>query len=171
MVILFSEVASYSVFCLPAQQFFSSSMKLLGCKVLYLLLTAFVKLKLKQFFFCLLWEREEGEPRKKGDPDSQACSQLMGLLFNWYAFFETNLLSLFPLVDQWKRMSKVLRSAGHDLVPVKENLIDTIWTDRPQRPCKPLIMLDLSYTGEKLYCRQVDYFYCPVSLWFCLTKQ
>ncbi|XP_017694861.1 PREDICTED: xaa-Pro aminopeptidase 1 [Lepidothrix coronata] len=49
--------------------------------------------------------------------------------------------------DQWKRMSKVLRSAGHDLVPVKENLIDTIWTDCPQRPCKPLIILDLSYTG------------------------
>ncbi|OXB60237.1 hypothetical protein ASZ78_007572 [Callipepla squamata] len=50
-------------------------------------------------------------------------------------------------MDQWKRMSKVLRSAGHDLVPIKENLIDTIWTDRPQRPCKPLIVLDLSYTG------------------------
>ncbi|KFP82786.1 Xaa-Pro aminopeptidase 1 [Acanthisitta chloris] len=49
--------------------------------------------------------------------------------------------------DQWKRMSRVLRSAGHDLVPVKENLIDTIWTDCPQRPCKPLITLDLSYTG------------------------
>uniref|UniRef100_A0A674H1X9 Xaa-Pro aminopeptidase 1 n=1 Tax=Taeniopygia guttata TaxID=59729 RepID=A0A674H1X9_TAEGU len=49
--------------------------------------------------------------------------------------------------DQWKRMSKVLRSAGHDLVPVKGNLIDTIWTDCPQRPCKPLITLDLSYTG------------------------
>ncbi|NWR61295.1 XPP1 aminopeptidase, partial [Bucorvus abyssinicus] len=49
--------------------------------------------------------------------------------------------------DQWKRMSKALRSAGHDLVPVKENLIDTIWTDCPPRPCKPLITLDLSYTG------------------------
>ncbi|XP_030343492.1 xaa-Pro aminopeptidase 1 isoform X2 [Strigops habroptila] len=49
--------------------------------------------------------------------------------------------------DQWKRMSKALRSAGHDLVPIKENLIDTIWTDCPQRPCKPLITLDLSYTG------------------------
>ncbi|KAI1236209.1 hypothetical protein IHE44_0001486 [Lamprotornis superbus] len=49
--------------------------------------------------------------------------------------------------DQWKRMSKALRSAGHDLVPVKENLIGTIWTDCPQRPCKPLITLDLSYTG------------------------
>ncbi|KAF1506753.1 Xaa-Pro aminopeptidase 1, partial [Eudyptula minor novaehollandiae] len=49
--------------------------------------------------------------------------------------------------DQWKRMSKALRSAGHNLVPVKENLIDTIWTDCPQRPCKPLITLDPSYTG------------------------
>ncbi|XP_009641762.1 xaa-Pro aminopeptidase 1 isoform X1 [Egretta garzetta] len=49
--------------------------------------------------------------------------------------------------DQWKRMSKALRSAGHDLVPVKENLIDIIWTDCPQRPCKPLMTLDLSYTG------------------------
>lgn len=48
-------------------------------------------------------------------------------------------------------MSKVLRSAGHDLVPIKENLIDTIWTDCPQRPCKPLITLDLNYTGEKFY--------------------
>uniref|UniRef100_A0A8C9GD16 X-prolyl aminopeptidase 1 n=1 Tax=Pavo cristatus TaxID=9049 RepID=A0A8C9GD16_PAVCR len=63
--------------------------------------------------------------------------------------------SIIP-ADQWKRMSKVLRSAGHDLVPVKENLIDAIWTDRPQRPCKPLIVLDLSYT---------DYF------WFSLMLQ
>uniref|UniRef100_A0A7M4EZY5 X-prolyl aminopeptidase 1 n=1 Tax=Crocodylus porosus TaxID=8502 RepID=A0A7M4EZY5_CROPO len=49
--------------------------------------------------------------------------------------------------DQWKRMSKVLRSAGHTLVPVSENLIDVVWVDRPQRPCKPLITLGLSYTG------------------------
>ncbi|XP_053165918.1 xaa-Pro aminopeptidase 1 [Hemicordylus capensis] len=49
--------------------------------------------------------------------------------------------------DQWKRMSKVLKSAGHALVPVKDNLIDVIWVDRPPRPCKPLMTLDLSYTG------------------------
>ncbi|XP_067393153.1 xaa-Pro aminopeptidase 1 isoform X2 [Emydura macquarii macquarii] len=49
--------------------------------------------------------------------------------------------------DQWKRMSKALKGAGHVLVPVKENLIDAIWVDRPQRPCKPLMTLDLSYTG------------------------
>ncbi|KAJ6669047.1 hypothetical protein lerEdw1_007856 [Lerista edwardsae] len=49
--------------------------------------------------------------------------------------------------DQWKRMSKVLKSAGHALVPVHDNLIDVIWADRPPRPCKPLMTLGLSYTG------------------------
>ncbi|NXK52409.1 XPP1 aminopeptidase, partial [Chauna torquata] len=74
--------------------------------------------------------------------------------------------------DQWKRMSKVLRSAGHDLVPVKENLIDTIWTDCPQRPCKPLITLDLSYTGvswrEKIVALRSKMAERKV-LWFVVT--
>lgn len=50
--------------------------------------------------------------------------------------------------DYWKKMAKVLRSAGHHLVPVKENLVDKIWTDRPERPCKPLLTLGLDYTGQ-----------------------
>lgn len=45
-------------------------------------------------------------------------------------------------------MAKVLRSAGHHLIPVKENLVDKIWTDRPERPCKPLLTLGLDYTGQ-----------------------
>uniref|UniRef100_A0A8C6XP21 X-prolyl aminopeptidase 1 n=1 Tax=Naja naja TaxID=35670 RepID=A0A8C6XP21_NAJNA len=49
--------------------------------------------------------------------------------------------------DQWKRMNKVLKCAGHVLVPVKANLIDAIWADRPPRPCRPLMTLDLSFTG------------------------
>ncbi|XP_014641201.1 PREDICTED: xaa-Pro aminopeptidase 1 isoform X1 [Ceratotherium simum simum] len=55
-----------------------------------------------------------------------------------------------PLIiptDYWKKMAKVLRSAGHHLIPVKENLVDKIWTDRPERPCKPLLTLGLDYTG------------------------
>ncbi|XP_036919869.1 xaa-Pro aminopeptidase 1 [Sturnira hondurensis] len=55
-----------------------------------------------------------------------------------------------PLIistDYWKKMAKVLRSAGHHLLPVKENLVDKIWTDRPERPCKPLLALGLDYTG------------------------
>uniref|UniRef100_A0A5F9D0L7 Xaa-Pro aminopeptidase 1 n=1 Tax=Oryctolagus cuniculus TaxID=9986 RepID=A0A5F9D0L7_RABIT len=50
-------------------------------------------------------------------------------------------------MDYWKKMAKVLRSAGHHLVPVKENLVDKIWTDRPARPCRPLLTLGLDYTG------------------------
>lgn len=49
-------------------------------------------------------------------------------------------------------MAKVLRSAGHHLVPVKENLVDKIWTDRPERPCKPLLTLGLDYTGQSRSC-------------------
>uniref|UniRef100_A0A8C6ZMG8 Creatinase N-terminal domain-containing protein n=1 Tax=Nothoprocta perdicaria TaxID=30464 RepID=A0A8C6ZMG8_NOTPE len=71
--------------------------------------------------------------------------------------------------DQWKRMSKALKSAGHDLVPVKENLIDTIWVDCPQRPCKPLITLDLNYTGEKLRSKESRETYCTSP--FALTCQ
>ncbi|VTJ84944.1 Hypothetical predicted protein [Marmota monax] len=55
-----------------------------------------------------------------------------------------------PLIiptDYWKKMAKVLRSAGHHLIPVKENLVDKIWTDRPERPCKALLTLGLDYTG------------------------
>lgn len=54
--------------------------------------------------------------------------------------------------DYWKKMAKVLRSAGHHLVPVKENLVDKIWTDRPERPCKPLLTLGLDYTGQSHSC-------------------
>ncbi|KAM4702754.1 xaa-Pro aminopeptidase 1 [Rhinophrynus dorsalis] len=65
--------------------------------------------------------------------------------------------------DQWKSMSLALKNAGHLLVPVQENLIDSIWTDRPQRPCQPLIALGLNYTGvswkekiEKLRTKMVE---------------
>ncbi|XP_071985549.1 xaa-Pro aminopeptidase 1 isoform X1 [Engystomops pustulosus] len=49
--------------------------------------------------------------------------------------------------DQWKSMSLALKNAGHLLVPVQENLIDAVWSDRPERPCQPLITLALNYTG------------------------
>ncbi|XP_053548744.1 xaa-Pro aminopeptidase 1 isoform X2 [Bombina bombina] len=49
--------------------------------------------------------------------------------------------------DQWKSMYVSLKNGGHHLVPVQENLIDTIWADRPLRPCQPLMTLGLNYTG------------------------
>uniref|UniRef100_A0A3Q3BMN5 X-prolyl aminopeptidase (aminopeptidase P) 1, soluble n=1 Tax=Kryptolebias marmoratus TaxID=37003 RepID=A0A3Q3BMN5_KRYMA len=49
--------------------------------------------------------------------------------------------------DQWKNMSKALTSAGHSLVAVQDNLIDAVWTDRPERPSTQLRTLGLDYTG------------------------
>lgn len=45
-------------------------------------------------------------------------------------------------------MSKALQGAGHLLVAVQDNLIDAIWTERPQRPSTPLRVLGLEYTGQ-----------------------
>ncbi|CAL9700505.1 unnamed protein product [Knipowitschia caucasica] len=49
--------------------------------------------------------------------------------------------------DQWKHMSTALTSAGHSLVAVQENMIDVIWSDRPERPSTQLRTLGLEYTG------------------------
>ncbi len=45
-------------------------------------------------------------------------------------------------------MSKALTSAGHSLVAVQDNLIDAVWTDRPERPSTQLRALGLEYTGQ-----------------------
>uniref|UniRef100_A0A674PLV7 Xaa-Pro aminopeptidase 1 n=1 Tax=Takifugu rubripes TaxID=31033 RepID=A0A674PLV7_TAKRU len=49
--------------------------------------------------------------------------------------------------DQWKNMSKALTGAGHSLVAMQDNLIDVVWTDRPERPSTQLRTLGLEYTG------------------------
>lgn len=54
----------------------------------------------------------------------------------------------FLVLDQWKNMSKALTGAGHSLVPVQDNLIDAIWTDRPERPSTQLRPLGLDFTGQ-----------------------
>lgn len=52
------------------------------------------------------------------------------------------------LSDQWKNMSKALNGAGHSLVAVQDNLIDVVWTERPERPSTQLRTLGLEYTGQ-----------------------
>lgn len=36
------------------------------------------------------------------------------------------------------------------LVPVKENLVDEVWTDQPARPCNPIFRLDEKYSGASV---------------------
>lgn len=45
-------------------------------------------------------------------------------------------------------MSKALSGAGHSLVAVQDNLIDAVWTDRPERPSTQLRALGQDYTGK-----------------------
>lgn len=36
------------------------------------------------------------------------------------------------------------------LVPVKENLVDKVWSDQPSRPSNPIFRLDEKYTGASV---------------------
>ena len=38
-------------------------------------------------------------------------------------------------------------SEGHALVPVKKNLVDALWEDRPTRPVNPVMVQPLKWTG------------------------
>ncbi|KAJ1567060.1 hypothetical protein HK096_011110, partial [Nowakowskiella sp. JEL0078] len=44
----------------------------------------------------------------------------------------------------------ILSKKSHTLVPVKANLIDEIWLDRPDRPCNPVKVLDTQYSGQHI---------------------
>ncbi|GFS27148.1 XAA-PRO aminopeptidase 1, partial [Elysia marginata] len=50
-------------------------------------------------------------------------------------------------MEKWKPLSKELKSNGHELVGVNENLVDLLWSDRPDRPCSDLIILSEKETG------------------------
>lgn len=50
--------------------------------------------------------------------------------------------------ETWKPLSKLLKSNGHHLVPVSQNLIDLVWEDQPPPPCNNLMVLEPSYTGK-----------------------
>ncbi|KAL8615725.1 hypothetical protein ACOMHN_007478 [Nucella lapillus] len=49
--------------------------------------------------------------------------------------------------ELWKPLAKSLISNGHCLQPVSENLIDLVWSDRPDPPSSSLIILSKRYTG------------------------
>ncbi|KAH3787307.1 hypothetical protein DPMN_165428 [Dreissena polymorpha] len=50
--------------------------------------------------------------------------------------------------ETWKPLAKLLKSNGHSLVPVHQNLVDLVWIDRPPMPCNSLLVLEHSYTGQ-----------------------
>lgn len=41
-----------------------------------------------------------------------------------------------------------MKEHGHELVPIKENLVDLIWNDRPSRNLNPVFPLAVRYSGR-----------------------
>src|SRR5580698_1830110 len=52
-------------------------------------------------------------------------------------------------VDGAERLAKACAAAEAALIPVEDNPIDAIWTDRPQPPLGPVVAHDLRYAGEE----------------------
>ncbi|KAK8751817.1 hypothetical protein OTU49_010436 [Cherax quadricarinatus] len=50
----------------------------------------------------------------------------------------------------WRDFARELQGGGHTIIPVPDNLIDLMWDDRPPRPAKPVVPLEIKYTGQSL---------------------
>ncbi|XP_054717686.1 xaa-Pro aminopeptidase 1-like [Uloborus diversus] len=50
--------------------------------------------------------------------------------------------------DSWKTLRQKLKIGGHTLVPVKDNLVDYIWEERPSPPLNSVEYLPIEYTGK-----------------------
>lgn len=106
--------------------------------------------------YCPVWlQREHVHIAHSLENSSGRCSRAVIMLANFaigchhvvkaLCYFY---LCYLPTSDQWKNMSKALTGAGHSLVAVQDNLIDAIWTDRPERPSTQLRTLGQEYTGQ-----------------------
>lgn len=49
--------------------------------------------------------------------------------------------------DQWNKLTKELKSSGHQLIDVDKNLVDMVWSDRPAPPSSELIVLTQEEAG------------------------
>lgn len=58
--------------------------------------------------------------------------------------------------SSWTPLKTQLEQSGHELVPVKTNLIDLIWTDKPKRPCNPIEPLPFNYSGALVSKKLAD---------------
>ena len=53
-------------------------------------------------------------------------------------------------IEGAERLAKACAAAEAELVPVEDNPIDAIWTDRPQPPLGPVVPHDIRYAGEEV---------------------
>lgn len=50
--------------------------------------------------------------------------------------------------QQFQSLQKELEATGRRLVPVAQNLIELLWTERPKRPVNPIRPLSVTFTGK-----------------------
>ncbi|XP_050522688.1 xaa-Pro aminopeptidase ApepP isoform X2 [Daktulosphaira vitifoliae] len=51
--------------------------------------------------------------------------------------------------SEWRRINKEIKYKGINLVPLETNLIDLMWSTRPEVPSNPVKPLNIQYTGKK----------------------
>lgn len=49
--------------------------------------------------------------------------------------------------SEWRRINKEIKYMGINLVPLDNNLIDSIWSDRPATPANPIKPLNITFSG------------------------
>lgn len=49
--------------------------------------------------------------------------------------------------SEWRRINKEIKYRGINLVPLDNNLIDRMWSERPAIPSNPVKPLNIKYTG------------------------
>jgi Xaa-Pro aminopeptidase len=56
---------------------------------------------------------------------------------------------MYTLIAEANYLTNTLTPLGSLLVPVIENLVDTVWgSDRPERPASQVLPLDIRYAGK-----------------------
>ncbi|CAG9771151.1 unnamed protein product [Ceutorhynchus assimilis] len=82
---------------------------------------------------------------REGDPNTPKTGQWLvkTLPSNSFVGVDPKLMSC----DQFRPLQKELETGGHKLVPVKQNLVELVWTERPKRPLNPVKPLPLNFTG------------------------
>lgn len=51
-------------------------------------------------------------------------------------------------IAEAQRFEKSFAASGHEMIPIAENLIDSIWENQAKIETHPILLLDLQYTGE-----------------------
>ncbi|XP_066251051.1 xaa-Pro aminopeptidase 1 [Euwallacea similis] len=50
--------------------------------------------------------------------------------------------------EEFPVLQKELETVGHKLIPVAQNLVELLWSDRPKRPVNPVKPLPVTFTGK-----------------------